>query len=71
MHNVLFAIIFFFESVSVCSDQEFHEPSIDVDFLPRGIVHSSSDMELKPLWMTRDAKSKVSIRTACHVRLQT
>lgn len=57
--------------MSVCSDQEFHETSINVDFLPRGIVHSSSDMELKPLWMTRDAKSKVSTRTVCHVRLET
>ncbi|XXG59761.1 hypothetical protein AAC387_Pa04g1787 [Persea americana] len=42
--------------------EEFHETSINVDFLPRGIVHSSSDMELKPLWMTRDAKSKENVQ---------
>ncbi|XP_058083466.1 uncharacterized protein LOC131231194 isoform X2 [Magnolia sinica] len=40
--------------------QESHETSVKVDHLPRGIVEASSDMELKPLWLTRGAKLKDS-----------
>lgn len=29
-----------------------------IGYLPRGIVHSNSDMELKPLWVTKNSGSK-------------
>ncbi|XP_010905352.1 uncharacterized protein [Elaeis guineensis] len=29
-----------------------------IGYLPRGIVHSNSDMELKPLWVTKNSESK-------------
>eukprot|EP00262_Sarcandra_glabra_P009679 TRINITY_DN2419_c0_g1_i2.p1 TRINITY_DN2419_c0_g1~~TRINITY_DN2419_c0_g1_i2.p1 ORF type:complete len:372 (-),score=40.65 TRINITY_DN2419_c0_g1_i2:13-1098(-) len=36
----------------------YHENSMKVDYLPRGIVQASSDMELRPLWMTRSLTLK-------------
>ncbi|MQM02554.1 hypothetical protein Taro_035322 [Colocasia esculenta] len=33
-------------------------PSIKLDYLPRGIVQASSDMEMKPLWSTRSSSVK-------------
>lgn len=43
--------------------QEFPDSSQNVEYLPRGIVEANSDMELKPLWMARDAKSKESAQS--------
>jgi hypothetical protein len=31
-----------------------------IGFLPRGIVEPYSDMELKPLWLTKSVQSQVS-----------
>ncbi|CAA7405705.1 unnamed protein product [Spirodela intermedia] len=35
------------------SSMESHSASTKIDYLPRGIVQASSDMELKPLWPTK------------------
>ncbi|XP_077243256.1 uncharacterized protein LOC143883833 isoform X3 [Tasmannia lanceolata] len=37
---------------------EFHESRLKVGNLPHGIVEASSDMELRPLWLTRNARLK-------------
>ncbi|XP_010278336.1 PREDICTED: uncharacterized protein LOC104612579 isoform X2 [Nelumbo nucifera] len=41
--------------------KESQEDSMKVDYLPRGIVQSSSDMEMRPLWLTSWSKLKVNI----------
>ncbi|KAJ6828748.1 uncharacterized protein M6B38_360880 [Iris pallida] len=33
-----------------------HSTSVNVGYLPRGIVHSNSDMELKPLWVKKSSE---------------
>ncbi|KAF8409336.1 hypothetical protein HHK36_005411 [Tetracentron sinense] len=43
--------------------EEFRMASIKVDQLPRGIVQASSDLELRPLWLTSSSRLKVGAAT--------
>lgn len=41
--------------------QEYPEYSERLKALPQGIIHATSDIELRPLWFRHGPKSKVSI----------